>query len=216
MWANFLRFVDQDGTPLRDLQEQARLTNLAGLQRWRYVVVEPDPADPRPAPPRRDWVVRPTPAGRQAQGVWSPLPGLIEERWHDRFGAAEVGEARGRAARCRRPPGRRAAALPAGGRRLASGPRPLAACPPRCRHPGASGPAGPCARAQGRGCCAPGQRPGHWRPRPGCRRLGPPAARWRRRGRTAGGPGEVRRVVGAHRPDHLRHGPVSRGQRPGQ
>ncbi|HEY5017109.1 MAG TPA: MarR family winged helix-turn-helix transcriptional regulator [Streptosporangiaceae bacterium] len=84
-------FVDPDGTPLRDLQEQARLTNLAGLQRWRYVVVEPDPADARPAPPRRDWVVRPTRAGRQAQAVWSPLPGLIEERWHERFGAAEAG-----------------------------------------------------------------------------------------------------------------------------
>lgn len=91
MWSNFLRFVGEEGAPLHELTDQARLTNLAGLERWGYVVVEPDPADSRTRPPRRDWVVRTTPAGRQAQRVWRPLTPIIEERWRQRFGAEEIG-----------------------------------------------------------------------------------------------------------------------------
>jgi DNA-binding MarR family transcriptional regulator len=90
MWANFMRFLDADGRPLRELQDQVRLTNLAGLERWRYVVVEPDPADDRPEPPRRDWIVRPTRAGRRAQQLWQPLTATIEARWQERFGSAEI------------------------------------------------------------------------------------------------------------------------------
>jgi hypothetical protein len=44
----------------------ARITNLAGLQRWGYVTVGPDRASGGPAPQRRDWVVRPARAGRRA------------------------------------------------------------------------------------------------------------------------------------------------------
>ena len=47
-----------------------------------------------PPPPRRDWLVRLTPAGRQAQQVWRPLAGEIEERWRDRLGAVEFGRLR--------------------------------------------------------------------------------------------------------------------------
>jgi hypothetical protein len=60
MWANFMQFVGGDGVPLRDVDDLAGITNLAGLQRWGYIRVGPDPADGRPAPPRRDWIVRPT------------------------------------------------------------------------------------------------------------------------------------------------------------
>jgi DNA-binding MarR family transcriptional regulator len=35
-------------------------------------------------------VVRPTAAGRRAQGVWRPLAGVIENRWRDRFGVDEI------------------------------------------------------------------------------------------------------------------------------
>jgi DNA-binding MarR family transcriptional regulator len=90
MWANFMQFVGGDGVPLHQVDDLARITNLAGLQRWGYVTVAPDPADGRPAPPRRDWVVRPTRAGRRAQGVWEPLAGTVEDRWRARFGVAAV------------------------------------------------------------------------------------------------------------------------------
>jgi len=52
MWANFMQFVPGHGVPLHEVDDLARITNLAGLQRWGYVTVGPDPADGRPAPPR--------------------------------------------------------------------------------------------------------------------------------------------------------------------
>jgi hypothetical protein len=85
MWANFMRFVSVDGTPLRELQPRARLVNLNGLRRWRYIDLEPD---------TDDGVVRPTRGGRRAQEVWRPLAGVVEERWRARFGATEVRELR--------------------------------------------------------------------------------------------------------------------------
>jgi DNA-binding MarR family transcriptional regulator len=91
MWSNFMQYVPAEGAPLGQLADLARITNLAGLDRWRYIVVEPDPADSRPKPPRRDWIVRPTRAGRRAQQVWQPLTGVIEERWQQRFGKDAFG-----------------------------------------------------------------------------------------------------------------------------
>jgi DNA-binding MarR family transcriptional regulator len=35
-------------------------------------------------------LVRPTQAGRQAQRVWEPLTGVVEDRWRERLGRAEV------------------------------------------------------------------------------------------------------------------------------
>ena len=90
MWANFMQFAGADGVPVRELDDLAQMTNLAGLERWGYIGVRPDPADGRPAPPRRDWIVAPTAAGRRAQEVWLPLAGVIEDRWRDRFGAAGI------------------------------------------------------------------------------------------------------------------------------
>jgi hypothetical protein len=87
MWSNFLRYLDADGAPLRDIEDLVAMTNLGGMTRWGYVTVAPDPADGRAKPPRRDLLVRPTAAGRQAQQVWQPLAGEIEQRWRDRFGA---------------------------------------------------------------------------------------------------------------------------------
>ena len=90
MWANFMQFVGGDGVPLREIGDLARITNPAGLERWGYITVGPDPADGRPAPPRRDWIVRTTRAGRRAQEVWAPLAAIIEGRWRDRFGAEAI------------------------------------------------------------------------------------------------------------------------------
>jgi len=96
MWSNLMQFVREEGVTVAQLQNLARIAkpSLAGMQRWGYIVVAPDPADSRPKPPRRDWVVRPTSAGRKAQEVWRPLLGVIEERWHARFGAGEIGKLR--------------------------------------------------------------------------------------------------------------------------
>lgn len=86
MWSNFMQYVSAPGAPLHELDDLVRMTNLGGMERWGYVVVEPDPAEARPKPPRRDWLVRPTPAGERAQEVWRPLAGMIEKRWQSRFG----------------------------------------------------------------------------------------------------------------------------------
>ena len=90
MWANFMRFIPPGGVPLRDVSALAAITNLAGLQRWGYVTVEPDPADGRAKPPRLDWVVRPTAAGERAQHIWRPLRDEIERRWRNRFGTGQI------------------------------------------------------------------------------------------------------------------------------
>ena len=87
MWADFLRFVPAAGVALRDVADLVPLTNLAGLARWGYVTVGPDPADSPPSPPRRDHVIRLTRWGRLAQQIWAPLTGVISQRWRERFGA---------------------------------------------------------------------------------------------------------------------------------
>lgn len=95
MWANFMRFVDERGTPLRELTEQAQLVNFNGLLRWGYITMAPDPSDPRTEPPRGEWLVRPTRWGRVAQEVWRPLDAAIEARWAERFGAGAIADLRG-------------------------------------------------------------------------------------------------------------------------
>lgn len=91
MWSNCMRFVGEQGVTVGELEALARTpTNLNGMQRWGYVVVAPDPADKRPKPPRRDWLIHATSRGRQAQQVWRPLFGGIEKRWEKRVGKREI------------------------------------------------------------------------------------------------------------------------------
>ena len=93
MWTNCMRYVGAAGVAVGEMERLARTkTNLAGMERWGYIVVAPDPTDSRPKPPAADWIVRATPAGQQAQEVWRPLFGEVEERWRTRFGAAEVSQ----------------------------------------------------------------------------------------------------------------------------
>jgi len=94
-WSNCMQFVGEDGVRVGELEKLAGTTaNLNGMERWGYIVVQPDPADNRPKPPRRDWVIRATPAGRKAQEVWRPLFGVIEKRWQGRFGKKQLDELR--------------------------------------------------------------------------------------------------------------------------
>jgi DNA-binding MarR family transcriptional regulator len=95
MWSNCMQFVGEERVPVRELERRARTTtNLPGMQRWGYIVLEPDPTDRRPKPPRAGWLVRSTSAGRKAQAVWRPLFGTIEKRWQRRFGQDKVGQLR--------------------------------------------------------------------------------------------------------------------------
>jgi hypothetical protein len=110
MWSNFLRFVG-DGIAVGELPDVAQLpqrrllSTVGGMERWRYVYVAPRSAK-RPPKAKRDgygsarglrsdWVVRPTPAGRQAREIWPPLFALIDERWEARFAFEAVDELRG-------------------------------------------------------------------------------------------------------------------------
>jgi hypothetical protein len=109
MWSNFLRFVG-DGITVGELPaasglQKARMhSTLGGMERWGYVYVAPAPAEHPPSTKRdgygsarafrADWVVRPTPPGRNAQEIWPRLHGEIEERWEQRFGASAISELR--------------------------------------------------------------------------------------------------------------------------
>lgn len=79
MWLNCMRFVDEKGLTVAELQRRACTpTNLNGMRRWGYIVVG------------KDSVIRPTSKGRRAQDVWRPLTAAIEERWRERFGRETI------------------------------------------------------------------------------------------------------------------------------
>jgi len=95
MWSNCMRFAGEEGVRTGELENLARTTtNLNGMVRWGYIVVEPDPDDSRPKPPRSGRLIRATPKGLQAREVWRPLFGEIEKRWQARFGKDEIGRLR--------------------------------------------------------------------------------------------------------------------------
>ena len=96
LWANYLRFIDEDGISVRNLaafacvNESTIASKLAALSRWRYVEVEPDVADDRDRPPYRDWIVKSTRLGRLTRRIWSPIVALVEERYRGRFGDGAI------------------------------------------------------------------------------------------------------------------------------
>ena len=93
MWCNCMKYVGPDGVQLGELERLARTrTNLAGMQRWRYITITPGARDgKRPGP---DAVVRATEGGRKAQEVWGPLFGVIDDRWRQRFGEEAIANLR--------------------------------------------------------------------------------------------------------------------------
>jgi DNA-binding MarR family transcriptional regulator len=91
MWCNCMRLLRPEGMTVAEIEHLARTrTNLAGLQRWGYLVVEPGRSSRGSRTLPADMIVRPTEAGRKAQFVWTPLPRLIEDRWRARFGEETV------------------------------------------------------------------------------------------------------------------------------
>jgi DNA-binding MarR family transcriptional regulator len=91
MWLNCMRHVTGEWMPVRELVRMARTeTNLAGMRRWRYIDLERAPGETRVKPPDADLLVRATRRGLRAQEVWRQLDGVIEARWVERFGRAQV------------------------------------------------------------------------------------------------------------------------------
>jgi hypothetical protein len=88
MWENCMRWLPEGGLAVGELEGLARTpTNLDGMLRWGYVSAE-SPRGGRVAKPGMRTVLRPTDDGLRAQEVWRPLPGEVEGRWRERFGAA--------------------------------------------------------------------------------------------------------------------------------
>jgi DNA-binding MarR family transcriptional regulator len=96
IWSNFMRCVPPAGVTVGELQRLCRTERLLldGMERWGYITLEPDPADPRPKPPQSDWIIRPTEKGALAQAVWRPLYAEIEDRWRERFGSVKIEQLR--------------------------------------------------------------------------------------------------------------------------
>src|SRR5262249_2099473 len=91
MWCNCMRLLRPEGMTVAELEHLARTrTNLAGMQRWGYLVVEPVRSSGGSRTLPADLIIRPTPPGRKAQFAWAPLPRLIEDRWRIRFGEDTV------------------------------------------------------------------------------------------------------------------------------
>jgi hypothetical protein len=90
MWLNCMQYVSDEPMLVTELEQRARTgTNLDGMRRWGYVVLESGSgADLKRKP--RDLTIRATRRGREAQAVWRPLAPEVEDRWRERFGAAAV------------------------------------------------------------------------------------------------------------------------------
>ncbi len=91
MWENCLRHVTDQPITVGELEARARTgTNLDGMRRWGYITIDGTAAKIHKGRPGPDAVLRATAAGLRAREVWLPLPGLIEQRWQERFGAGQV------------------------------------------------------------------------------------------------------------------------------
>jgi methyltransferase (TIGR00027 family) len=96
MWENCMRHVTGEPITVGDLEARARTgTNLDGMRRWGYITIDGTARKVHSGRPGPGAVLRATAAGLRAREIWRPLPGLIEQRWHERFGADQLGRLRG-------------------------------------------------------------------------------------------------------------------------
>lgn len=91
MWVNCMRFVPVEGISTTELAHRGRMTRRTApmiLKRmgrwWGYLRVDPESGT------ATSRVIRATESGAQAQRVWQPLTGEIEQRWRSRFGEGAV------------------------------------------------------------------------------------------------------------------------------
>jgi methyltransferase (TIGR00027 family) len=91
MWENCLRHVTDQPITVGELETRARTgTNLDGMRRWGYITIDGTARKIHQGRPGPDAVLRATAAGLRSREVWLPLPGLIEQRWRERFGSGQV------------------------------------------------------------------------------------------------------------------------------
>lgn len=95
MWINCMQHLQEGPITVSELERRARTrANLAGMERWGYVRIQPDPSDTRQKPPRSEWLISLKPGGQLAIGIWRPLQAEIEDRWRSRFGADRISSLR--------------------------------------------------------------------------------------------------------------------------
>jgi hypothetical protein len=100
MWANGLRFIEEDGVTVDELQALARARcNIGGLERWGWISVGDAGAERREGygshrGVKGSTVLRPTRAGSYARRLWPRTITTVEERWRGRFGSQVVGPLR--------------------------------------------------------------------------------------------------------------------------
>ena len=95
MWENCLRYVTDQPITVGELEARARTrTNLDGMRRWGHITIDGTAKKIHKGRPGSAAVLRATAAGLRAREVWLPLPGLIEQRWRERFGAGQVDQLR--------------------------------------------------------------------------------------------------------------------------
>ena len=91
MYENCLRFVGEEPMTVAELERLARTgTNLDGMRRWGYITIDGTARKIHKSRPGPGAVLRATPRGLQARQVWTPIAGLTEQRWRERFGAEQV------------------------------------------------------------------------------------------------------------------------------
>jgi methyltransferase (TIGR00027 family) len=95
MFENCLRFVTDQPITVGELEILARTrTNLDGMRRWGHITIDGTSKKTHQTRPGPDAVLRATARGLRARETWLPLPGLVEQRWHDRYGAELIGPLR--------------------------------------------------------------------------------------------------------------------------
>jgi hypothetical protein len=96
LWANFLRFVDDDGVRLGDLRKEPGVGTRAlggsnpGMVRWGYVRMDLPAGTGDGRIPLDDMVVRVTSAGRMARQIWQELPVVVEPSWREALGGSTI------------------------------------------------------------------------------------------------------------------------------
>ena len=92
MYENCLKFVGEEPITVAELECLARTgTNLDGMRRWGYITIDGTAKKIHKTRPGAGAVLLATPKGLQARQVWTPIVGLTEQRWRERFGAEQVG-----------------------------------------------------------------------------------------------------------------------------
>ena len=92
MYENCLKFVGEEPITVAELERLARTgTNLDGMRRWGYITIDGTARKIHKTRPGPGAVLRATQRGLQARQVWTPIAGLTEQRWRERFGADQIG-----------------------------------------------------------------------------------------------------------------------------